>query len=76
LNHEEHEECSRRACGDYRIDLLVADSLVLELKSLDHLLPLHEAQLLTYLKLSKRRHGLLINFNVRLLRDGLKSFLN
>jgi GxxExxY protein len=60
----------------YRIDLLVADSLVLELKSVDHLLPLHEAQLLTYLKLSKRRHGLLINFNASLIRDGLKSFLN
>ena len=61
-------------CG-YRIDMVVQDELLLELKSIEHLLPIHEAQLLTYLKLSSLRHGLLINFNVRLLRDGIRSFL-
>jgi len=61
-------------CG-YRIDLLVADSLIVEIKSVEHLLPVHEAQLLTYLKLSGRRIGLLINFNVRLLKQGLKRMV-
>jgi len=58
-------------CG-YRIDLLVADRVIVELESVDRLLPIHEAQLLTYLKLSGIRIGLLINFNVKHLRDGIK----
>ncbi len=57
-------------CG-YRLDLVVADSVIVELKALDHLMPVHEAQLLTYLKLSGKRVGLLINFNVPLLKDGI-----
>jgi GxxExxY protein len=57
-------------CG-YRLDFVVADKIVLELKSVDALHPLHEAQLLTYLKLSGHRIGLLINFNVPKLKDGI-----
>ena len=48
----------------YRIDILVEDSIVLELKSVENLLPIHTAQILTYLKLSEHNLGLLINFNV------------
>ena len=58
-------------CG-YRLDFLVEKSLILELKSVANLEPIHEAQLLTYLKLSKNSLGLLINFNVPLLKDGIK----
>jgi len=57
-------------CG-YRLDLLVADKVIVELKSVETLLPIHEAQLLTYLRLAKRRVGLLINFNVPVLKNGL-----
>lgn len=55
-----------------RLDLVVEDSVVLELKSVDTILPVHEAQLLTYLKLSGKRLGLLLNFNVQLMRDGIR----
>lgn len=58
--------------GAYRIDLLVGDQLVVELKAIDHLLPVHSAQLLTYLRLSGKRLGLLINFNTPLIKDGIK----
>ena len=61
-------------CG-FRIDLLVEKQLVVELKSVERLLPLHEAQLLTYLKLTGCRVGLLINFNVRLLKNGIKRLV-
>ncbi len=61
-------------CG-YRADLIVDDKLLLELKSIEELLPIHEAQLLTYMKLAKIRIGLLMNFNVKLLRDGLRRFV-
>ena len=60
-------------CG-YRIDIVVLDRLVVELKACDSLLPIHEAQLLTYLKLTGIKYGLLINFNVTLLKDGIKRF--
>lgn len=56
----------------FRLDLLVEEQVIVELKSVDTLLPIHEAQLLTYLKLSGKRVGLLINFNVALLKDGIK----
>ncbi len=59
----------------YRMDFVVEEYLVLEIKAVDHLLAIHEAQLLTYLKLSSRRIGLLINFNVPLLRDGIKRMV-
>lgn len=62
-------------CG-YRIDLLVEDLIVVELKAVAELLPVHEAQLLSYLKLSGRRVGLLINFNVRLLKNGIRRLVN
>jgi GxxExxY protein len=57
-------------CG-YRIDLLVEGAVVVELKSVEGLLPVHEAQLITYLRLSGLRVGLLINFNVPVLKDGI-----
>ena len=57
-------------CG-YKIDLIVRDEVVLELKAVERLLPIHEAQLLTYLKLTGKRVGLLINFNVPLLTQGI-----
>lgn len=61
-------------CG-YRLDLLVEERLIVELKAVDVLLPIHEAQLLTYLKLARFPTGLLINFNVPLLRDGVKRMV-
>jgi len=60
----------------YRIDILVEDAIIIELKSVDRLLPVHEAQLLSYLKLADRRLGLLINFNVSQLRNGIKRMVN
>ncbi len=62
-------------CG-YRIDFLVEDLVILELKSVDSLDPIHEAQILTYLKLTGLKVGLLINLNVPLLRDGIKRLIN
>lgn len=61
-------------CG-YRIDVLVENDIILELKSVEQLNRVHEAQILSYMKLANIRQGLLINFNVRLLRNGLKSFV-
>ena len=61
-------------CG-YRIDLLVDNSLIIELKSVQQILPIHDAQLLTYMKLADIRTGLLINFNVQLLKDGIKRMV-
>ncbi len=60
----------------YRIDLLVDDSIIVELKTVDRLIPVHEAQLLSYLRMSDVRLGLLINFNVKLLRDGIRRVVN
>lgn len=60
----------RLDCG-YRIDVLVEDSVVLELKCVEAILQVHEAQLLTYLRLSGKQVGLLINFNVPVLKDGI-----
>ena len=61
----------RLDCG-YRIDLIVEDKLILDLKTLEHILPAHEAQLLTYLKLTGKRVGLIFNFNVAtLVRGGI-----
>lgn len=58
-------------CG-YRIDLLVADTVVVELKAIEKTLPIHEAQLLTYLKLGGWKVGLIINFNVPILKQGIR----
>ena len=58
-------------CG-YRIDFVVEKKVVLELKAIEGILPVHQAQLLTYLRLSGLRVGLLINFNVPVLKDGIR----
>ena len=60
----------------YRADLIVEDMVLVELKAVDVLAPIHEAQLLCYLKLSGRKVGLLINFNVVHLKDGIKRMVN
>ena len=62
-------------CG-YRMDLLVTEQIVVEIKAIDHLLPIHEAQLLTYLKLGGWQLGLLLNFNVALLKQGIRRIVN
>jgi GxxExxY protein len=59
----------------YRIDLMVEGAVVVELKSVTKLLPVHEAQLLTYMKLTGRTTGLLFNFNVPVLKDGMRRLL-
>ena len=59
----------------YRIDLMVDRSVIIEVKSVANLLPVHEAQLLTYLKLSGIQKGLLINFNVAVLKDGIRRLV-
>ena len=61
-------------CG-YRLDFLVGETTIVELKAVESLLPLHEAQLITYLKLSKLPVGLLMNFNVRLMKNGIKRMV-
>ena len=58
------------------LDLLVEDEIIPELKSLEFILPVHEAQLVTYLKLANKKLGLLINFNVVLLKDGIRRRIN
>lgn len=65
----------RLECG-YRIDLMIERQIVVEVKSVEALSEIHLAQVLTYLKLSKNRFGLLINFNVLKLRDGIKRVVN
>lgn len=61
---------------DFRLDLLVAEEIIIELKAVDVVLPVHEAQLITYLKLADKRLGFLINFNVPKLVDGFKRRVN
>lgn len=65
----------RLDCG-YRVDVLVDDKLIIELKAVEKVLGIHEAQLLTYMKLANIKVGLLINFNVQVLKQGLKRFVN
>ena len=60
----------------YRLDLLVQDKVVIEIKTVDALIDVHEAQILTYLKLGDYKLGLLINFNVQLLKKGIRRFVN
>ena len=70
LKYKEHD------LGDeFRVDLIVAEKVVVELKVVKELLPIHEAQLLTYMRLTHCRVGLLINFNVVRLRDGIKRMV-
>jgi GxxExxY protein len=61
-------------CG-YRVDLLIEDELVIELKSVEELLPVFDAQVLTYMKFADKHLGLLINFNVPMLKTGIKRFV-
>ena len=60
-------------CG-YRADLIIEDQVIVEIKSVAGIVAIHEAQILSYLKLSNCKYGLLINFNVKLLRDGIRRF--
>lgn len=60
---------------DYRIDLLIDNQLIIELKSVEALQPVHSAQLLTYMKLSNLKYGLLLNFNVPHFKQGIKRFI-
>jgi GxxExxY protein len=64
-----------RVIGDLRLDLLVENLVVVEIKSVERIEPVFEAQVLTYLKLSGKRVGLLINFNSRLLKTGIQRFI-
>jgi GxxExxY protein len=63
-----------RNLGQYRLDLLVDEQVIIEIKSVERFDSVFEAQILTYLKVTGKRIGLLINFNSRLLRDGIKRF--
>jgi GxxExxY protein len=65
----------RLECG-YRIDILDENSIIIELKSIETFAPVHEAQILTYMKFANKTIGLLINFNVTLLKNGLKRYKN
>ena len=66
----------RRLDVAYRLDLVVCDCVVVEIKCVANLLPIHDAQILSYLKLSGYKVGLLINFHVTQLKDGIKRFVN
>lgn len=65
-----------RLDAGYRIDLLVDNCVIVELKAVDSLRPIHEAQVISYLKLSGKKVGLLINFNVTILKNGIKRLVN
>jgi len=64
-----------KSLGDYRLDLLVNELVIVEIKSVERFDPVFEAQVLTYLRLTKKRVGLLINFNTKLVKDGIKRFI-
>ena len=63
-------------CPDLRVDLLIDDTIIIELKSVEELKPVHHKQILTYLRLMNKKVGLLINFNVPDLKDGIKRVIN
>jgi GxxExxY protein len=67
---------SARINVGYRVDLLVEDAVIVELKCVDQLIPIHEAQLLSYLKLSGKKVGLLLNFRSIHMKDGIKRLVN
>lgn len=66
----------RRLGSDLRVDLLVNDRVVVELKAVEKILPIHAAQVVTYLRLTNKPYGLLINFHVPLLKEGIRRYLN
>ena len=80
IQHETQKELSidykgtKLDCG-YRVDLFVDNKLIVELKAVEKLLPIHEAQILTYMKLADVKTGLLLNFNVAKVKDGIKRFV-
>ncbi len=81
IQHERQKEIPLEYKGvnldhGYRLDIVVASELIVELKACERLEPIHEAQLLTYLKLSGIKVGLLINFNVPVLKEGIKRLVN
>ena len=61
---------------DFRIDMLVENEIIIELKAVDTILPVHEAQIISYLKLADKKLGFLINFNVPLIKNGFRRFIN
>jgi GxxExxY protein len=61
-------------CG-YRIDFMIENSIIVELKSVEKIMPIHQAQILSYMKLTNIKHGFLMNFNVELLKQGIKSLV-
>ena len=61
---------------EYKIDILVENEIIIELKAVETLLPVHEAQIISYLKLADKRMGFLINFNVPIIKNGLRRFVN
>ena len=63
------------AVGEYRLDFVVEDAVVIELKSVERFDPIFDAQVLAYMRLSGKHRGLLLNFNTRLLKDGVKRFV-
>jgi GxxExxY protein len=64
-----------RAVGEYRLDLIVENLIVVQIKSVERFDPVFEAQILSYLKITGKKVGLLINFNSRLLKDGIRRFV-
>jgi GxxExxY protein len=64
-----------RTIGEYRLDLMVEELVIVEIKSVERFDPVFEAQILTYLRITGKRIGLLINFNSRLLKDGIRRFI-
>ena len=80
IKHETQKELpidykGLRIDSGYRIDLIVENKIIVELKSVDKILPIYEAQLLTYMKLAGVKIGLIINFNVTKLKEGIKRFV-
>ena len=61
---------------EFKIDILVENEIILEIKSADNMIPVFEAQLISYLKLSNKQLGFLVNFNVPLIKNGIKRFVN
>ena len=61
---------------DFRIDILVENEIILELKAVEIILPVHEAQIISYLKLADKKLGFLLNFNVEIMKNGIRRFVN
>ena len=61
---------------EFRIDVLVDDCIIIEIKSCDSMIPVYEAQIISYLRLTNKKLGFLVNFNVKLLKDGFRRFVN